>query len=786
MKPALIIGSTCVDVIINLDHLPKTAENLRPYSQSMALGGCAYNVSHMMRLLKAPHTFITPVGTGTYGDYVEKELTARGIPILVHVPDKDNGCCYCLVEASGERTFLSVHGAEYTFEKSWMEPYPSSDYGLVYICGLEIEEPTGVCLIEYLEGHPDLEVCYAPGPRGVRIPAFKNDRMMKLHPILHINEQEALELSGAGSFTEAAEALFSRTGNTVIITLGEKGTYCREGNGDAYLVSSVPSEHIVDTIGAGDAHIGTILALLTKDIPLRKAIACANGVSRAVVETQGASLPEDRLRNVMKSWEQTEAGKRRKNRDCVSQTIGMKEAACVRKVMGMNMKENMDMSGSVAEKIKQYATELDEISRERRRDFHKYPETAWLEMRTSAIIAKTLTELGYEVLTGRQVCLETARMGVPEKEELSEHARAVLDQGVPKEYLTEDMREGFTGVIGILRCGEGPVVALRFDIDALGLIEEETSKHRPYAEGFSSKNRGMMHACGHDAHGVIGLGTAQVLMKIRDELHGTVKLIFQPGEEGARGARAIVAHGHLDDVDYFVGTHVAPTDGPDDGDVTPGTWGSLATSKYDAHFYGQAAHAGGFPENGKSAIVAAANAVLNLTAISRHSGGSSRVNVGTIHGGTSRNVVPDHAMIQFEVRGETTKINQFMDEEARRICLGAAQMAGCSCEMVLQGGSESQHSDEDFLKWIAEVINRDLPHLRVSSCKNAKNWGSEDISLMMNRVQEHGGKAVYMRSMTPMASAQHTTAFDFDEKVLVDGIETFCVIVWELMGCLTF
>ena len=106
--------------------------------------------------------------------------------------------------------------------------------------------------------------------------------------------------------------------------------------------------------------------------------------------------------------------------------------------------------------------------------------------------------------------------------------------------------------------------------------------------------------------------------------------------------------------------------------------------------------------------------------------------------------------------------------------------------MVLQGGSESQHSDEDFLEWIAEVINRDLPHLRVSSCKNAKNWGSEDISLMMNRVQEHGGKAVYMRSMTPMASAQHTTAFDFDEKVLVDGIETFCVIVWELMGCLTF
>ena len=133
MKPALIIGSTCVDVIINLDHLPRTAENLRPHSHSMSLGGCAYNVAYMMRLLHGPHTFITPVGSGSYGDYVARELTKRQIPILVRVPDQDNGCCYCLVEASGERTFLSVHGAEYTFQKSWMDPYPSKDYELTYV-----------------------------------------------------------------------------------------------------------------------------------------------------------------------------------------------------------------------------------------------------------------------------------------------------------------------------------------------------------------------------------------------------------------------------------------------------------------------------------------------------------------------------------------------------------------------------------------------------------------------------------------------------------------------------
>lgn len=431
-------------------------------------------------------------------------------------------------------------------------------------------------------------------------------------------------------------------------------------------------------------------------------------------------------------------------------------------------------------RIVEYAKELDQISRMRRRDFHRFAETAWLEMRTSAIINKTLTELGYEVVTGRALCLEEARIGVPEAEVLKEHAELALCQGAPEEYLTEDMKEGFTGVMGILECGEGPVVALRFDIDALGLIEEEKESHRPFREGFASVNRGMMHACGHDGHGAIGLGVAEVLMRLKKELCGTIKLIFQPGEEGAKGARAIVAHGHLDDVDYFVGTHIAPTGGPDDGDVTPGTWGSLATSKYDAHFYGEAAHAGGFPERGRNAIAAACNAVVNLTAIPRHSAGITRVNVGVISGGTGRNVVSDHAMIQFEVRGETTEINRFMDDEAVRICKGAAWMWGCTCELILQGGAESQHSDEDFLEQIAGIVERDLPHLRVSSCKNAQNWGSEDISLMMNRVQEHGGKAVYMRSMTPMASAQHTVTFDFDEKVLAEGIQVFAAIVWEL------
>ena len=417
-----------------------------------------------------------------------------------------------------------------------------------------------------------------------------------------------------------------------------------------------------------------------------------------------------------------------------------------------------------------------------RRSLHRFPETGWLEMRTSALIAKELTQMGYEVVTGRALCLETARMGLPTAQQTKAHLERVLSYGCEEAYLTEDMREGFTGVMGVLRCGQGPTLGLRFDIDALGMQEWAEDTHRPTREGFASVTPGMMHACGHDAHAAIGLGVAKILCEMKDVLCGTVKIIFQPGEEGARGARAIVASGHLDDVDVFIGSHVAPTEDLDDGDVTPGTYGSLATTKYDVKFTGLAAHAGGYPERGKNALLAAASAVMALHAIPRHSEGQSRVNVGTLHAGTGRNVIPDEAVMQIEVRGETTEINSFVARSAEEICRGAAAMHGCQVEMTKMGEAEGQHSDEALLARIAGVVRRDLPHLSVSSIENAKNWGSEDISIMMNRVQEHGGQATYMRVMTPMAGAQHTVKFDFDESVLERSVQVFCAAAMDVLG----
>lgn len=416
-----------------------------------------------------------------------------------------------------------------------------------------------------------------------------------------------------------------------------------------------------------------------------------------------------------------------------------------------------------------------------RRDFHRYPETSWLEMRTSAKIAEYLTELGMEVLTGKDVCREEARIGVPDPDILERHFSQVKEQGAPARFLTEELEHGYTGVVGILRCGEGPIAALRFDIDALPMEEAEDLEHRPFREGFSSQNPGMMHACGHDCHAAIGLGTARILSELRDQLHGTVKFLFQPGEEGTKGAYAMVENGHLDGVDYFAGTHVAPDDKEDDGDITPGTYGSLATCKYNVFFHGQAAHAGGFPEEGKNAVLAAAHAAVGLSGIARHSQGISRVNVGVIRGGSNSNVVADEAMISMEVRGETDEINQYMDRRAKEICQAAAMMEECSCEMRLMGRAPSQVSSPELIDRISNLVRNHLPQYRVSSNPNAKNWGSEDIGFMMNRVQEQGGQAVYMRTMTKMASLQHTVRFDVDEDVLVKGAVSFSAIVCDLL-----
>lgn len=294
MKRLLIIGSTCVDVILRLDHLPTTGEDMHPV-QRFAMGGCAFNVAQVPKAYDVDLRFVTPIGDhGVFSDFVRAHLGNAGFRGPITVPDSENGCCYCLVERSGERTFLSVHGVEYSFHAEYMDAFADERFDYTYICGLEVEETTGGELVAWLEEHPDIAgtVVYAPGPRGIEVDANRTERILALHPILHLNEQEAQALAGISDSENpvlaAAQALHAKTGNMVIVTCGADGVLWISADGSVHTAPSVPST-VVDTIGAGDSHCGAVLTGLTLGWSESDTMRFANQIASEVVAQEGGA-----------------------------------------------------------------------------------------------------------------------------------------------------------------------------------------------------------------------------------------------------------------------------------------------------------------------------------------------------------------------------------------------------------------------------------------------------------------------------------------------------------------
>ena len=306
-----------------------------------------------------------------------------------------------------------------------------------------------------------------------------------------------------------------------------------------------------------------------------------------------------------------------------------------------------------------------------RRDFHKYPEVGWTEFRTSSKVAEILMALGYEVKLGGEIIKEKAVIGFPGRTEILKEMDRAIKEGANSQIL--ECMKFRSGVVGILNTGRpGPTVAFRFDMDALNISEAQDNDHKPYMEGFASIHDGIMHACGHDGHTAVGLGLAEMLMNVKDKLSGTIKLIFQPAEEGVRGARAMVEAGVVDDVDYFFAFHIG-FGGDSPMSLVARTTGFLATSKLDVTYAGRTAHAGASPQQGKNALLGAATAVLNLHAIAPHSDGMTRINVGVLTAGTDTNVIPGRSHMKIETR-ETTALNDYMRERAETILQACAHM----------------------------------------------------------------------------------------------------------------
>lgn len=428
------------------------------------------------------------------------------------------------------------------------------------------------------------------------------------------------------------------------------------------------------------------------------------------------------------------------------------------------------------EKIAQLAAELEEKTITRRRDLHRHPETGWTEFRTASIVIETLTKLGYDVRFGEDVIDETGMMGVPSDDVLMQQMKRAISQGANPELVAK-MSGGKTGVVGMMKFAKpGKTVAMRFDMDCNDVTEATDDKHRPFKEGFSSINQGCMHACGHDGHTSAGLAIAEILATLKDELAGTVKFIFQPAEEGVRGAKGMMMKGIVDDVDYLLGAHLMS---PKVGYLAYDVQGFFATSKFDATFKGIPAHAGGFPEVGKNALLAAANAAINLQAISRHSEGASRINVGVLNAGSGRNIIPADATIKVETRGATSEVNAYVYDHAKKIIESCAAMYENEVTITQMGGAVGGNNSPELSQKVGTIAKRLGIFQEFERLDEI--GGSEDCSYFMEKVQKNGGQAAYLIIGASLTAVNHNLYFDFDEHVLALEAQLLATVATELM-----
>jgi amidohydrolase len=369
-----------------------------------------------------------------------------------------------------------------------------------------------------------------------------------------------------------------------------------------------------------------------------------------------------------------------------------------------------------------------------RRDFHMHPELGLEEHRSAGIIAEILRGLGYSV-----------------------------QEGVAE-----------TGVVGLLENGPGPVVMSRVDMDALPIQEENDV---PYA----SQNPGRMHACGHDAHMAIGLGVATLMMRHRDAWSGTLKLIFQPGEEGLHGADIMVEEGVLENPrpDVALAIHVWNKNPVGSFGATSGPVMAGAESWY-ATITGKGGH-GAMPEQTVDPIVIAALAVNALqTIVSRNVSplDTAVVTVGALLSGDAFNVIPDSAELRGTIRTYNLETRDMILRRVREIIEGTAQMMGAEATIGLYPLTPPLINDAKVSALVRDVV---VDLFGADALKDdVRTMGSEDAAFFL---QEIPGCFIFVGSgfTDREAPAHHNAHFDIDERALVNGVAVVVGALRRLM-----
>ncbi len=362
-----------------------------------------------------------------------------------------------------------------------------------------------------------------------------------------------------------------------------------------------------------------------------------------------------------------------------------------------------------------------------RRDFHIHPELGFHELRTGGIVAKELEALGIEVTKG----------------------------------------VGKTGVVGLMEGAKpGPTLLIRFDMDALPIVEETGAE-------YASQNNGVMHACGHDGHTAIGLTVAKLLLNHRDMLAGTVKFCFQPaeetlGEEGIGGNQAMIRDGALDAprVDKTLALHLW-NDMPV-GWVGVGSGPVMAGADlFTVRLTGRGGH-GAAPHLTIDPVVAAAQIITALQTITSRSVAplkSAVVSVTTVHSGTAFNVIPQSAELTGTIRTFDLDVRDVVLDRFQKIVSGIAETVGCQPSIEITRVTPAVVNNDAIARTVQGTAQRVLPSPTLET-SSYLTMGAEDMAFMQEKVP---GCYFFVGSNNKerhLDYGHHHPKFDFDEEAL--------------------
>lgn len=368
-----------------------------------------------------------------------------------------------------------------------------------------------------------------------------------------------------------------------------------------------------------------------------------------------------------------------------------------------------------------------------RRDFHQHPELRFKEFRTSEIVATHLRRLGIETFTGI----------------------------------------GKTGVVGIIRGKQpGKTILARFDMDALPIQEENDIEYR-------SINSGVMHACGHDGHVATGMAVACILMQHQEQIAGNVKLVFQPAEEGAGGALAMIEDGVLDNpkVDHTLGMHIQSQ--TRSGTLLIGEGPILsAADSFRIIINGKGGH-GALPQESVDPIVIAAQIITGLqTIISRNLDQmeTAVLSIGSIQSGSAFNIIPDTAVMTGTIRAFKPEIQEMVYQRMRAIVELTAKAMNGSAKIEITPIVSATVNEPEITAQVREIAVKMIGKENINFYH--RDTPSDDIAEFLKAAP---GCHFILGAGGPDYHPHHNAKFNFDEKALPLGTALLCASILHFL-----